>query len=211
MKAALTLKVLLASLLSAPLVWLAWRVKLDIDLPGSGLGPDAGETLVHYLGEWALVMVLVAFSISPLRRWTHYSGWLRSRRMVGLFAFSYVLLHLTSYVVFYLGLSWQALFEDFVERAYITAGMVAFFCLLLMTLTSTRGWQRRLRQRWQQLHQLIYVAIGAALVHLWWLTRAGYLEVTLYTLWFVLLCIERWSAGPRERFSLHRDVQSPPG
>lgn len=137
--------------------------------------------------------------------------WLRSRRMVGLFAFSYVLLHLTSYLVFYLGLSWQALFEDFVERAYITAGMVAFFCLLLMTLTSTRGWQRRLRQRWQQLHQLIYIAIGSALVHLAWLTRDGYLEVTLYSLWFALLCFERWSVGAGARFSLRRDVRSPPG
>ncbi len=209
MKAALTLKVLLASLLSAPLLWLAWRVQLDINQPGTGLGPDAGETLVHYLGEWSLVMVLVAFSVSPMRRWTNYSGWLRSRRMVGLFAFGYVVLHIASYLIFYLSLSWQALFEDFVERAYITAGMLAFFCLLLMTLTSTRGWQRRLRARWYQLHQLIYLAIGSALVHLWWLTRDGYLEVALYSLWFALLCVERWSV--RGRFSWRPGVRSPPG
>ena len=209
MKAAVSLKVLLALLLSGPLLWLAWRVQLDINQPGTGLGPDAGETLVHYLGEWSLVMVLVAFSISPMRRWTNYSGWLRSRRMVGLFAFGYVVLHIASYLVFYLSLSWQALFEDFIERAYISAGMLAFCCLLLMAFTSTRGWQRRLRARWYQLHQLIYLAISAALVHLWWLTRDGYLEVALYTLWFALLCAERWSAGGR--FSWRPGVRSPPG
>lgn len=209
MKPALTLKVVLASLLSAPLLWLAWWVQLDINQPGTGLGPDAGETLVHYLGEWSLVMVLIAFTISPMRRWTGFSGWLRSRRMVGLFAFAYVVLHIASYLVFYLNLSWQALFEDFVERAYITAGMLAFFCLLLMTLTSTRGWQRRLRARWYQLHQLIYLAIGSALVHLWWLTRDGYLEVALYSLWFVLLCVERWAGSAR--FIWRTGARQPPG
>ncbi|XOV82183.1 MAG: sulfite oxidase heme-binding subunit YedZ [bacterium] len=209
MNPVIVLKALLAVLLTSPLVWLAWRISLDIQQPGTGLGADAGEYLVHYLGEWSLVMVLTAFTISPLRRWTNYAGWLRSRRMVGLFAFSYVVLHLTSYVYFYLGFSWPALLEDFVERAYITAGMLGFFCLLLMSVTSTRGWQRRLRHRWQQLHQLIYLAIAAGLVHLWWLTREGYLEVTLYSLWFALLCIERWSVD--RKLSWRSGVQSPPG
>ncbi len=207
MNPALTLKLLLAIALSAPLAWLAWLIVLDVQVPGSGLGADAGESVVHYLGQWALIVLLAAYSISPLRRLTKFPGWSRSRRMVGLFAFSYVVLHVLSYLGFYLGFSWSGLFEDLIERAYITAGMAAFVCLLAMAATSTRGWQRRLRRRWQQIHQLIYPAIGLALIHLWWLTRDGYAEVFLFSVWFILLSLERLvAAGGFKRW---RDAQQP--
>lgn len=207
MNPAVTLKLLLASALSAPLLWLAWLIVMDVQVPGSGLGADASESVVHYLGEWALIVLLAAYSITPLRRLTKFPGWSRSRRMVGLFAFSYVVMHLLSYLGFYLGFSWQGLFEDLVDRAYITAGMGAFTCLLAMAVTSTRGWQRRLRRRWQQIHQLIYPAIGLALVHLWWLTRDGYAEVFLFTAWFVLLSLERLAAA--NGFKRWRDARQP--
>jgi len=185
------LKPLLALALSAPLCWLAWLIWIDVQNPGAGLGPDAGETLVHYLGEWSIRSLLVAFAVSPLRHWTGSSAWLRSRRMVGLFAFAYVCLHVSCYVAWYLGFDVSALLEDVVERPYITMGMLAFAALLPMAVTSTRGWQRRLRRNWQRLHRLIYVALAAGLLHLWWLTRDGFAEVAVYTLCFLLLCAER--------------------
>jgi methionine sulfoxide reductase heme-binding subunit len=188
---AVVLKSLIALALSLPLVWLAWLVVVDIQEPGAGLGADAGERLVHYLGEWALIMLLTAYSVSPLRRITGSRAVARSRRMVGLFAFAYVCLHMLSYLTFYLGFSWAALLEDVFERPYITVGMLALLALSIMALTSTRGWQRRLGRGWGRLHKLIYPVLALALVHLWWLTRDGYTQVVLFSLWFVLISIER--------------------
>ena len=188
------MKPVLAVLLSLPLVWLAWLVYLDLQNPGTALGADAGETLVHYLGEWALIVLLGAYAVTPLRQWWAVPFLIRSRRMVGLFAFAYVCLHLLSYAWFYLGFDAGALLEDFAERPYIMVGMVAFFCLLLMAVTSTQGWQRRLRRNWKRLHTLMYPTLALALVHLWWLTRDGYGEVLLYTgVFFVLSAARLWS------------------
>lgn len=197
------MKVLLAALLSAPLMWLLWRVVLEIQEPTSALGADPAEALLHYLGEWSIRVLLVAFSISPLREMlTDLSPKMRplarllarSRRMVGLFAFVYVLLHLLAYAALYVQFEWQALLEDFVERAYITAGLAAFAGLLVMAVTSTHGWQRRLGTNWRRLHKLVYFCVALSLIHLWWLTRDGYADLTIYTAWFLLLLLWRWRA-----------------
>jgi len=196
-----TAKLMLAGLLSAPLCWLLWQIALEVQVPTSALGADPGEAVVHYLGEWAIRILLLAFSISPLRAVLANvvigqvplgQVLARSRRMVGLFAFSYVLLHLLAYLALYLQFEWQALVADFVERAYITAGLAAFVGLLLMAVTSTRGWQRRLGQNWRRLHKLVYLAVALSLIHLWWLTRDGYADLVLYTLWFLVLLFWRW-------------------
>lgn len=193
-------KPLLALALSAPLAWLAWLIFVDLQNPGAGLGADAGETLVHYLGEWSIRCLLFAFAITPLRHWTGDTVWVRNRRMVGLFAFAYVCLHIFAYVAWYLGFALAALFEDLVERPYITMGMLAFVCLLPMAVTSTHGWRRRLRQHWLRLHRLIYVALAAGLLHLWWLTRDGFAEVAVYTLCFAILWSDRlWRQHRRQQ------------
>lgn len=189
--------------LSAPLIWLGWLIGLEARAPGSGLGADPVEEVVHYLGEWALRVLLLAYAVSPLRRLSKSPVLGRSRRLIGLFAFAYVCLHILSYVAFYLEFEWRALLEDFVERAYITAGMAAFVCLVLLAGTSTRGWQRRLRRNWQKLHRLIYPAIVLALVHLWWLTKDGFAEVSLYTLIFACLSFERLYSSKALKTWLH--------
>jgi sulfoxide reductase heme-binding subunit YedZ len=196
-----SIKALLVLALASPLAWLGWLVYLDLQAPGAGLGPDAGEALVQYLGEWSLRMLLLAFAVTPLRHWSGSTFWIRNRRMVGLFAFTYVCLHVTSYLGFYLGFAFDALLEDIVERPYITMGMVAFACLIPMALTSTQGWRRRLRHHWQRLHRLIYVALGAGLLHLWWLTRDGFLELLVYTLCFGVLCLDRMRRSRRGRLT----------
>jgi len=201
------LKLLTAGALSGPLLWLLWLIYLDIQAPGAGLGADAGEAVVHFLGEWSLIVLLVAYCISPLRRFTKFSALVRIRRMAGLYAFAYVSLHVSAYVALFLGFEWRGLLEDFVERPYITAGMGAFVCLSAMAATSTRGWQRRLGLSWKRLHRLIHVALALALTHLWWLTKDGYDEALLYTVVYAALAVERIAASGRFR-RWRRGVQS---
>ena len=185
------LKSLLWVCLSAPLVWLGWRICLEYQLAGSGLGADPVEAVVHFLGEWALIILLISFSVSPLRRIFKQPVFGRSRRLVGLFAFAYVLLHALGYLVLYLEFSMAEFLADLAERTYITAGMAALTGLMLMAATSTRAWQRRLGSLWRRLHLIIYAAVVLALLHFWWLTRDGYGEPLLYTAWFALLLCER--------------------
>ena len=203
-------KAVLWLILCAPLFVLGYRIWIEIGNPGAALGADPGEAVVHFLGEWALVTVLIAFSVSPFRQlfinWSWTKPWLgyllaRSRRLVGLFAFFYVTLHLLAYVAFYLQFSLEALWLDIVERAYITAGMAAFAALVVMAITSTRGWQRRLKQTWQKLHKLIYAVVALAIIHLWWLTRDDFTDVVIYASWFVFLLVWRWRLATTRQHS----------
>jgi sulfoxide reductase heme-binding subunit YedZ len=196
-------KAVIAIMLCGPLLWLCWLFTLEFESPGSALGADAGEAVVHFLGEWALIMLLIAYAVSPLKRLTKSSAIARSRRMIGLFAFSYVSLHILSYAYLYLEFEWQTLLEDFVERPYITAGMAAYSGLLVMACTSTNGWQRRLRRNWQRLHYVVYPVVILALVHLLWQTRDGFAEVVLYTTVFVALSAERLYRNSRVNRWLH--------
>lgn len=180
--------------LSVPLIWLLNAVRIELAAPNSVLGADPGEAVVHFLGEWALRMVLLAFTITPLYQLTRQSWIAQSRRMVGLWAFTYAVLHLVGYLFFYLQWSVGALLADLTERPYIIAGTLALLCLLPMAITSTRGFRRRMGRAWLTLHKLIYPAVGLAIVHLWWLTRDQYLEVAMYALWFTLLVLWRQRA-----------------
>lgn len=191
--------------LSLPLAWLAYRLLLEVQIPTSGLGADPGEAIVQFLGEWALRILLLSFSVSPLRRLIHSNALARCRRMVGLFAFTYVSLHLLSYAFFYIEFEWAALLEDISERTYITVGFAAFIALAAMAVTSTRGWQRRLRRNWQRLHRLVYLAILLALVHLWWLTKDGFGELLFYVVWFACLLGARYLQSRPQQSSAQVD------
>lgn len=177
--------------LSLPLVWLGDAVARELADPGSALGADPGEAVVMYLGRWTLRVLLVTLSVSSLRRLMGLSWLVRSRRMIGLWGFTYLCLHLLAYLGLLSEFDWRLVLEDFVERTYITAGMLALLLLTPLAVTSTKGWQRRLGRNWQRLHRLIYPALGLGLIHLAWLTKDGYGEVVLYGVVFGFLMLER--------------------
>jgi sulfoxide reductase heme-binding subunit YedZ len=155
------------------------------------LGADPGNEVVLILGGWAIRALLLTLSVSTLRRALSFPRIIRYRRMIGLFAFTYVVLHFLSYLTFLAGFEWRTIEEDLVERTYITVGFLALVGLIPLAVTSTVGWRRRLGRRWQQLHRLIYPIMGLALLHYFWLTRDGYGEGALYLVLFLGLMLER--------------------
>ncbi len=185
------LKPLVFVALAAPLAWLGWAVIGELEAPGSRLGADPGEAVVLFLGEWSMRMLLLALAVSTLRRRLGASRLLRVRRMVGLFAFAYVAVHFLAYLGFLAEFDWRVIEEDLLERTYITVGFLALCLLVPLAVTSTNGWQRRLRQRWRRLHRLIYVIVPLALLHLFWLTKDGYGEPLAYLAIYTLLMLER--------------------
>ncbi len=174
-----------------PWFWLGYLVYLETLQTGSGLGADPVEGLLHYLGEWSMIVLLCAFSVTPLSRQFKWPALIRSRRLIGLFAFSSVLVHSVVFAIFYAELQLQILLREVLERPYITLGMASLMILTLLSLTSTRGWQRRLGKSWKRLHQWVYLAVPLALLHLLWLRKDGYDDVAIYTLWAVVMAAER--------------------
>ena len=181
----------LPALLFLPLVWLFFLSYLEYLETGAGFGVNPDEAFVKYLGEWSIRILLVAYSISPVSRVFGWRALAKMRRFVGLTAFMYVLLHLTSYVLWYIELDWGALLEDVIERKYVVVGFLAFFCLLLMTITSTNGWKKRLGSNWRVLHRLIHIVVLFSLLHYIWLTKDGFGVILLYVVCFGVLLIER--------------------
>ena len=158
---------------------------------GSGLGANPDEALVRYLGEWSIRMLLVAYSVTPISRVFRWAHLARMRRTIGLTAFTYVLLHLISYVLLFVELDWLLFKEDLSERAYIIFGTLSLICLSLMAFTSTRGWRIRLGMNWRLLHRLVHPALIFAFMHYIWLTRDGFGVIVLYVVCFCMLAAER--------------------
>jgi len=151
-----------------------------LGLGGISLGADPVKVLLHTCGNWALKFLLITLLMTPLKQLTHSIFWLRFRRMLGLFAFFYVVLHMLIYVILdqsgHLGAVWQ----DIVKRPYITIGMLAFLLLIPLTATSTAAMQRRLGRRWLVLHRLIYAVAILGVWHYWWGVKKDIREPLLY-------------------------------
>lgn len=181
----------LATALLLPWVWLVYAIYLETQQTGSGLGADPVEGLLHYLGESGMIVLLSAFSVTPLSRRLRWPWLVRSRRMVGLFAFALVAAHAAVFAGFYAQLKWQILLQEVIERPYITMGMASLLILSVLALTSTRNWQTRLGSTWKRLHRWVYLAVPLALLHLVWLRKDGYEDVVVYTLWAAVMGAER--------------------
>lgn len=169
-------------------VWLVCLVPLAMlaeRLLHGRLGANPVEFLERALGDWSLRFLLLSLAMTPLRSLTGWVWPLKLRRTVGLWAYAYICLHFAVYIVFDLDILAPAqalakLGEDLVERLYITDGFTAWLFLLPLAITSTDGWQRRLKRRWKMLHRLIYPAAILAVLHYVWLVKKDLSEPLLY-------------------------------
>ena len=179
------------AVLALPLALLAHDVWRELQVPGSALGPDPADELIRTLGSWAITMLLATLLVSPLSRLVKRPWLIRFRRMVGLWAFAYVVLHFTVYLGVLAGFELASIADDIVERPYITVGFLALLALVPLAVTSTRGWQRRLGRRWRSLHRLVYPIAIAAWIHVWWLAKGDLLDAFVYGLALAMLFGER--------------------
>jgi methionine sulfoxide reductase heme-binding subunit len=154
---------------------------------GVALGADPVKVMLHTCGRWTLNFVMITLCMTPLRDLTHWVGWLRFRRMLGLFAFFYVLLHFSVYLLLDQSGKLGALWQDIVKRPYITIGMLGLLLLIPLAATSTAAAQRRLGRRWTRLHRLIYVIAILGVWHFWWQVKKDIREPLLYACGLTLL------------------------
>lgn len=168
------------------------------------LGADPVAAITHATGDWALRLLLLSLAMTPLRRLLGQPWPVRFRRLLGLYAFFYACLHLSTYLVLDLGGYWAQIFDDIAKRPYITVGFTAWLLLLLLALTSTRGWMRRLGRRWSQLHRLVYAVGVLAVLHYLWLVKSDLREPLMYAGILALLL------GLRLWWRLRRPLVQPP-
>ena len=155
--------------------------RLVVGLFTGGLGANPVEHITHTTGTFALVFLMITLAVTPLRRLTGYASLIRLRRMLGLFAFFYTCVHLSTFVVLDHFFDPAAILQDVFKRPYITAGSVGFLLMAPLAATSTAGWIRRLGgRRWQQLHRLVYLSAIAGVVHFLWLVKADLREPLIY-------------------------------
>ncbi|HEX8783618.1 MAG TPA: protein-methionine-sulfoxide reductase heme-binding subunit MsrQ [Steroidobacteraceae bacterium] len=192
----------------APLAWLASGA---FGWFGASLGPDPVKELEHECGKTALNLLLLTLAVTPVRELTSQPQLLRLRRMLGLFAFFYVVLHFTIYLVLDLELNFATLGADIAKRPYITIGFTALLLLSPLAVTSTNGMMRRLGRRWQTLHRLVYVIAVLGVWHFYWQVKRDVREPLLYAgILAVLLGYRVVRALARRRAAASRAQHSTP-
>ena len=167
---------------------------------------DQVKFIQHVTGTTVLVTLLLTLAITPFRRLTGWNEAVRVRRLIGLTAFWYALLHFTSYVVFDQSLSPADITEDVGKHPWVLVGFSSFLLLLPLAVTSTNGWIRRLGRRWQQLHRLIYpAALGGVLHYLWLVKRDVRTPLYFAAVLAILFAVRAWVAwGKRGRSPARR-------
>nr|WP_192884608.1 protein-methionine-sulfoxide reductase heme-binding subunit MsrQ [Paramagnetospirillum kuznetsovii] len=192
----MALKPLVFALCLLPLVWLGWKAFDGF------LGANPIEAVVRYLGDWALRFLLIALAVTPLRQITGWSWLARLRRMLGLFAFAYVIIHLMSYIGLDQFFDWSAIGREIVKRKYITIGMAAVLLLVPLAVTSTDAMVRRLGgKRWRRLHKLVYVIAPLGVAHHWMMVKKDLTEPMIHAV--ILAVLLGWRIVAARRAARH--------
>lgn len=162
-----------------------------LGVAGRDLGPNPIREMLHVTGKTALNLLMIGLMITPLHRLTRSPEWLRPRRLIGLWAFAYAVLHGLIYAALELEWALDELARELVKRPYILVGTAAWLALLPLAVTSTDRWMRRLGRRWQHLHRLVYPATALGIWHYAWQVKLDLLEPLLYALGLGLLLAAR--------------------
>ncbi len=144
------------------------------------LGANPVEEIQDRLGNWGLRFIMIALAVTPLRRISGFNWLQRFRRMLGLFAFFYVLMHFLAWLILDQGLLMSAILEDIVKRPFITIGFAALVLLTAMAMTSTNGMRRRMGSNWDRLHMSVYAVGVLGIWHYWWQVKADIREPLIY-------------------------------
>ena len=179
-----------------PLAWLLWGAIANT------LGPNPAEALIRSSGDWVLRFLCATLAITPLREWTGWSALVRYRRLLGVSAFAYGLVHFLCYAWLDMSLDPLAIIQDIPKRPFILVGTLA---MLLMAPLAATSFNRAIRAlgaaRWKRLHRLVYAIVLLALLHFFWMRAAkqNFAEWSVYAAVVALLLGWRLQQAWRRR------------
>jgi sulfoxide reductase heme-binding subunit YedZ len=169
-----------------PLVFLLCLVPFALLFHGAWtntLGANPAEALIRATGDWTLRFLCITLAVTPLRHWTKQAALARFRRMLGLFAFFYAVLHFLSYAWLDMGFELDAIVRDIPKRPFALVGFTAFVLLIPLAATSFNRAVKALgAARWQRLHRLVYVVALLGLLHFFWMrsSKNDFADVAIY-------------------------------
>jgi sulfoxide reductase heme-binding subunit YedZ len=170
----------------SPLAALAWQLWTD------PLVTNPINVATRTLGDWTLRILLLSLTMTPLRILFGLSWPVTLRRLLGLFAFTYAMLHFSVWIVIDFFFDWPSMVADVLKRPYITVGFTALLLLVPLAATSTAGMVRRLGAvAWRRLHRLVYLIAILGVLHFLWLSKVGVRDPYYYAAWLALLLAVR--------------------
>ncbi len=188
-------------------VWLALLAPLPAVIVFGVTAFNPIEYIERNLGLWGLRFLILGLVITPMARIFRRPTLICYRRTVGLFAFTYVLLHWLSYIVLDLYFDWPVILKDIYKRPFITIGMAAFVALIPLAVTSTDALRRRLGPViWERLHQLIYLIVPAGLVHYWLMVKADHRSQLVYGA--IIIALLAWRIVDKTQAAARRRVRA---
>jgi sulfoxide reductase heme-binding subunit YedZ len=158
------------------------------------LGANPIENIQDRFGIWGLRFIVILLMISPLKKITGIIWLIQFRRMIGLFAFFYVLMHFLVWLLLEQSLLMPAIIEDVTKRPFITIGFIALLILSILASTSTSNIRRSMGRKWDKLHQSVYLASILGIWHFWWQVKKDITEPLIYAvIIFILLTYRLWN------------------
>ncbi|HEX5046663.1 MAG TPA: protein-methionine-sulfoxide reductase heme-binding subunit MsrQ [Gammaproteobacteria bacterium] len=192
----------------APLALLVLRA---VGAEGMTLGGDPVQEVLEVFGKTALNLVLLTLCITPIRRSTGINRLIAFRRLLGLFAFFYLVLHFLTYLFLDRAMEWGTILEDIAERPYITVGFAALLMMIPLAATSTNAMQKRLGRNWGRLHRLVYPIAVLGVVHFWWQVKLDVSEPLLYAFLLAVLLgarLQHWREIEKKRRRVSVDAKT---
>ena len=164
---------------------------ITLDIYYNDLGAEPVKKIMNHFGEWTLIFICLTLAMSPLKRITNLSFWIKFRRMLGLFVFFYATIHLLTYVGLDYRFDWQPIFNDVLKKKYIFIGFSAWLLLIPLAVTSSQKMIKILKHNWKNLHRLIYVIAIFGSLHYIWLSKTIFFKPIIYTTIIVVLLVLR--------------------
>ncbi len=181
-------KITLHCLLLLPFLEECYQVFALLQNNEHRLGPDPGKVILEDFASIAIWLLLLSLSLTPIKKVFRFSEVMRFSRLIGLYVFFYVCLHILSYLAFILAWDFSTFTEDIIKRPYMIVGATSALILFSMALTSYKFAIRKLGNKWKKLHKFVYIAAILALTHEWWQAKQAIGEPLLHaTILFILL------------------------
>jgi len=148
------------------------------------LGADPVEAVIHFTGIGALNLLLITLCVTPLAKVLKQGYLLQTRRVLGLYAYTYALFHLLNFIAFEVQFDGALFISEVVKRPYITVGMLAFILLTALAVTSVNKLKRKMGKSWQRLHNVNYLIVVLVTIHFYWSVKS---ELTSPLIYFALV------------------------
>ena len=155
------------------------------------LGAEPVDKIINHFGEWSLIFIFLTLSMSPLKKITNSTIWIKYRRMLGLFVFFYASIHMLSYVGLDYRFDFEPLINDVLKKKFIFIGFSAWLLLIPLAITSSDKMVKILKQNWKKIHRLIYVIGIFGVLHFIWLSKTIFFKPLIFLAILIILLLFR--------------------